>query len=103
MARFGRLRRSRWFRRGLLVFAGVVALAALVFGLWPASLDRDWIPQTWRVVLPGYTDELMISLGRLQGPEGLAEARRKWRINERAKAVGDGPGFSGAIRDTGSD
>lgn len=58
------------------------------------------IPPTWRVVLPGYTDELMISLGRLQGPEGLEAARRKWWINERAKAAGDAPGFSEAIRDT---
>jgi len=56
------------------------------------------IPPTWRVVLPGYSDELMINLGLLQGSENLESARLRWRINERARVVGDTPEFSQAIR-----
>ena len=58
------------------------------------------VPPTWRVVLPGYTDELMISLGRLRGDDDLARARERWRINDRARAAGDTPDFSRAIRET---
>ena len=58
------------------------------------------VPPTWRVVLPGYTDELMISLGRLHGDDDLARARERWRINDRARAAGDTPDFSRAIRET---
>ncbi len=59
------------------------------------------VPPTWRVILPGYTDELLINLGRLRGGEDLATARRRYLINERARRVGDTPDFSRAIRDTG--
>ncbi len=58
------------------------------------------VPPTWRVVLPGYTDELMISLGRLRGNDDLDRARERWRINDRARAAGDTPDFSRAIRET---
>jgi len=58
------------------------------------------VPSTWRVLLPGYSDELMLNLGRMQGAEDLAGARRLWWINDRARAVGDSPDFSRAIRDT---
>jgi len=58
------------------------------------------VPPTWRVVLPGYTDELMISLGRLRGDGDLARTRQRWRINDRARTAGDTPGFSRAIRET---
>ena len=57
------------------------------------------VPPTWRVLLPGYTDELMINLGRLRGGDDLAAARARWRINDRARAAGDTPEFSRAIRD----
>ncbi len=60
----------------------------------------DLVPPTWRVILPGYTDELMAGLGLLGGDADLDEARRIWRINDRARAVGDTPDFSAAIRDT---
>lgn len=58
------------------------------------------IPPTWRVILPGYSDKLLLNLGRLAGDEDLAAARQKYRINERARRVGDCPDFSRAIRDT---
>ncbi len=58
------------------------------------------VPSTWRVVLPGYSDELMMSLGRLRDGDDLEAARKLWRINGRARAVGDSPDFSRAIRDT---
>lgn len=58
------------------------------------------VPPTWKVVFPGYTDELMIGLGRLRGEQDLESARRLWRINDRARAAGDTPDFSRAVRDT---
>lgn len=64
------------------------------------DVEPGFIPPTWRVVLPGYTDEMMVNLGLLRGNESLADARARWRINERARAVGDTPDFSRAIRDT---
>lgn len=64
------------------------------------EIAPGFIPPTWRVVLPGYTDELVVGLGLLRGGLSLSEARERWRINERAAAIGDAPGFSLAIRDT---
>ncbi|MDX2473796.1 MAG: DUF4105 domain-containing protein [Candidatus Krumholzibacteria bacterium] len=58
------------------------------------------VPPTWRVVLPGYTDELMIKMGRLRSGEDLTTARDRWWINDRARAAGDTPDFSRAVRDT---
>jgi len=56
------------------------------------------IPPTWRTALPGYSDELMESLGLLDSDLPLEEARRRYMINERARRHADAPDFSRAIR-----
>jgi Domain of unknown function (DUF4105) len=66
------------------------------------DVKPGFIPPTWRVVLPGYTDELMINLGLLRGNESLENARSRWWINDRARVAGDTADFSRAIRDTSS-
>lgn len=56
------------------------------------------IPPTWRTVLPGYSDELMASLGLLDSDLPLAAARRRYMINERAKRHAGADDFSRAVR-----
>ncbi len=56
------------------------------------------IPPTWRTALPGYSDELMESLGLLDSELPLDEARRRYLINERARRHAGAPDFSQAIR-----
>ncbi len=52
----------------------------------------------YRIVLPGYSDELAYELGLIDNRIGLEEARRRYRINERALQDGGSERFSLAIR-----
>ncbi|MBU0741204.1 DUF4105 domain-containing protein [bacterium] len=56
------------------------------------------IPPSWKVALPGYSDELMESLGLLGSDLPLAEARRLYMINDRARRHARAADFSRAIR-----
>lgn len=56
------------------------------------------VPATWRVILPGYSDELARSLGLIDSVIPLPEAREKFRINDKAKAAIDSAEFSRLIR-----
>ncbi|HEU0076920.1 MAG TPA: DUF4105 domain-containing protein, partial [Longimicrobiaceae bacterium] len=56
------------------------------------------IPFGWEVVLPGYSDGLAHERGLLDTELPLEEARRRFRINERAKAAIGDPAFSARIR-----
>ncbi len=58
------------------------------------------VPWGWRVLLPGYTDEVAEALGLLDTSEGIEAARRRYRINDRVPPPGD-PHFSLRIRDSG--
>jgi hypothetical protein len=49
-------------------------------------------------VLPGYADTVALELGLVEGATTVAEARRKYRINDRAKAAEHAPDFSRRIR-----
>lgn len=51
-----------------------------------------------RIVLPGYSDELAYELGLIDNRISLEEARRRYRINERALEDGGSERFSLAIR-----
>ena len=56
------------------------------------------VPPTWKVVFPGYTDELMIGLGRLRGEQDLERARQRWWITNgrgRPATPPTSPGPSG--------
>ena len=58
----------------------------------------DRIPPTWKVILPGFSDELLRDLDLLRGDSDLADARRIYRIEDRAARIGDVPEFSASIR-----
>lgn len=57
------------------------------------------IPSSWRIVLAGYSDEVVYRLGLIDSTTSLAEARARYRINDRARAAIDAPDFSRRIRE----
>lgn len=57
------------------------------------------IPAGWRIVLPGYSDEVIYRLGLIDSTAGLAETRLRYRINDRAAAAFNAPDFSSRIRE----
>jgi len=56
------------------------------------------IPASWKIALPGYSDELMEGLGLLDSDAALGEARILYRIDERARLYADDADFSVEIR-----
>ena len=52
-------------------------------------------------ILPGYADEIAVRLDLIDGVTTVAEARRRFRINERARAADGAPDFSRRIRREG--
>lgn len=57
------------------------------------------IPSSWRIVLPGYSDEVIHRLGLIDSTGAMAEVRERFRINERARAALQEPDFSRRIRE----
>jgi Domain of unknown function (DUF4105) len=57
------------------------------------------IPSSWRVVLPGYSDEVIYGLGLIDSTASLADTRARFRVNQRAVAALNGPDFSSRIRE----
>ena len=57
------------------------------------------IPSSWRILLPGYSDELIEELGLLDSNVSLEEARERYLINERARRYANRPDFSARIRE----
>jgi hypothetical protein len=51
------------------------------------------------VLLPAYSDELAYDLGLIETALPLDEARRRFRINDRAARYADDPAFSRRIRE----
>jgi hypothetical protein len=56
------------------------------------------IPLSWKVQLPGFSDELARDLGLLDATLPLEQERRRFHINERARLFADAPDFSRRIR-----
>lgn len=56
------------------------------------------IPYGWRVLLPGYADGLAVNLGLVSGTETIADARARYRVNERVLQHLHDPDFSRRIR-----
>jgi hypothetical protein len=52
-------------------------------------------------ILPGYADDVAIRLGLVPGVADADEARRRYRVNERARAAEHAPDFSRRIRAPG--
>ena len=56
------------------------------------------VPLSYKVLLPGYSDELAFSLGLIDTDLPLEEARRRFHINDRALRFAADPAFSRRIR-----
>ena len=56
------------------------------------------IPSSWKIILPGYSDEVIHRLGLMDSTGTLQSARDRFRINERARTAWDAPDFSSRIR-----
>lgn len=61
-------------------------------------IARGRIPASWRVVLPGYADEVAHELGLIADSLDVAALRARYRINDRAQAAYEAPDFSLRIR-----
>ena len=59
---------------------------------------RKVSPWSARVLLPAYSDRLAYDLGLLDTTLPFEEARQAFRVDERARAYGDGAEFSRVIR-----
>lgn len=56
------------------------------------------VPWSYKVLLPGYSDELAYDLGLIDTNLPFEEAQRRFRIDEKAQRIGIGEDFSTAIR-----
>jgi hypothetical protein len=56
------------------------------------------IPAGWKVLLPGYTDEVALALGLIDARNDLATARTRFRVNDRARTAMASDSFSVLIR-----
>jgi len=56
------------------------------------------IPGSWKVLVPGYADDVASSLGLIAANDSLPELRRKYLINDRARAAIESGAFSVRIR-----
>ncbi len=56
------------------------------------------VPWSYKVLLPGYSDELAYDLGLIDTDLPFEEAQRHFRIDEKAQRLGDREDFSAAIR-----
>jgi hypothetical protein len=52
----------------------------------------------WRILVNGYLDQLLYERGTIPNSLPFPENKEHYHINVRARAAGDGPGFSEAIR-----
>src|SRR5919202_2756990 len=59
------------------------------------------VPTGLKTVIPGYTDEVAHRLGLIDSTIALDEARRRYRVNDRARRFAGRPDFSIRIREVG--
>lgn len=64
------------------------------------SLSPGRVPLNWRVIFPGYSDQLAYELGLIDSDRSFVETRRLARVNDRVDADLPLKAFSAAIRDT---
>ncbi|MFZ2167678.1 MAG: DUF4105 domain-containing protein [Minisyncoccia bacterium] len=57
------------------------------------------IPFSYKVLMPGYSDELAQKIGLIGGTLPIEELRAKYRINDKALKYADDPNFSEKIRE----
>ena len=56
------------------------------------------VPWSYKVLLPGYSDELAYDLGLIDTDLPFAQAQRRFRIDQKAQRIGDREDFSREIR-----
>jgi hypothetical protein len=56
------------------------------------------LPGGWRILLPGYSDEIVHSLGLVDAEGSLAEIRERFLVNDLVRASGDRADLSAVIR-----
>jgi hypothetical protein len=56
------------------------------------------VPFSYKVLLPGYSDQLAYDLGLISADLPLEETKRRFRIDKLARSIGDDPHFSARIR-----
>lgn len=59
------------------------------------------IPFSYKVLMPGYSDELAQKIGLIDNTLSIEDLRAKYRINDKALKYANDPLFSERIRDTG--
>lgn len=57
------------------------------------------VPGSWRVLLPGYSDELAYELGLIRTQLSLKDTRARWLVNQRARRWPDDDAFGVRIRE----
>jgi hypothetical protein len=62
------------------------------------AISPHKVPYGVKTLLPGYADEVAAAVGLLDTELSIAEARRRYRINDRARAAWGREDFSAAIR-----
>jgi Domain of unknown function (DUF4105) len=63
------------------------------------TISAGRVPWSYKVLLPAYSDELAYDLGLIETTLSLDDARRRFRINDRAARFADDPDFSRRIRE----
>jgi len=63
------------------------------------TISAGRVPWSYKVLLPAYSDELAYELGLIETTLPFDEARRRFRINDRAARYADDPAFSRRIRE----
>ena len=56
------------------------------------------VPSSWRILLPGHSDQVAYALGLIDSTGTLEQIRQRFRINERASSALDSADFSRLIR-----
>ena len=62
------------------------------------AVATEPIPGGWRVLVPGYSDEIVYSLGLVDAEGSLDEVRARFLVNDRVRESAGRPDFSAAIR-----
>ena len=62
------------------------------------SVAPGRIPHSWKILLPGFSDELLKNLELLDSDLTVAQARKSYWINDRARQAVDAADFSARIR-----
>ena len=63
------------------------------------ELSPNRVPFSFKVLFPGYSDQLAFDLGLIDTDLSFEEARARYLINERAERSADSPDFSTLIRE----